>query len=399
MTRFSSRRMGLEDIKYSMLLFMFSVYPFLANPAIQDYFEMRFFHLAVFSALALYVLFKEQVKIRHPLLIPLAAFLGFSLIATLLAADPKVAWTGSYRCTGYMTYVFCAVLFVLAYQTGRREKLLNGMFLAGVIVSTLAVLQFYGINLVPDSDLDGLVYSTMGNPNWLGAYLVLILPAAVIVSIRSSGWRSPAAAATLYAGLLVSNTRGAWIAFLVVFSWILVRHFHDPFQRKRIYIIMMIFLAITALLAFSKDGVLLSRAYSMKAEINDAVTLSNQAGSFRMLIWKEVLKLIPQHWAFGLGPDHLMYANIRMPNGMVQTKSHNFILEILITTGVFSLIAYLRFLGYFLMNWQSGEGFIYFAMILGYVLQGLFLHDVIMVVPLFWIILGFAASHLHSRPL
>jgi len=121
--------------------------------------------------------------------------------------------------------------------------------------------------------------------------------------------------------------------------------------------------------------------------------LEGQAGSNRLLIWTETLKLIPQNWAFGVGPDHLFYAGIVINDNTAVDKAHNIFLEIAVTMGLFALFAYMAFLFFFLRPGKTDHEFMYFIMIATYLIQGLFNIEVVTVMPLFWIVLGLSLGN------
>ncbi|KFI36142.1 hypothetical protein HY02_01825 [Peptococcaceae bacterium SCADC1_2_3] len=60
--------------------------------------------------------------------------------------------------------------------------------------------------------------------------------------------------------------------------------------------------------------------------------------------------------------------------------------------GLFALLAYLVFLSFFLRPGPNETGFVLWLMILVYLVQGLFNIDVVMIMPLFWIVLGMSLS-------
>jgi O-antigen ligase len=79
--------------------------------------------------------------------------------------------------------------------------------------------------------------------------------------------------------------------------------------------------------------------------------LDEKAGSSRVQIWQHTMGLVPEHFWFGGGPDTLVqracltFERYNEATGtVVRTyldNAHNDYLNILVNTGVFSLIAYL----------------------------------------------------------
>jgi O-antigen ligase len=396
------------NIRYLILWFMVAVYPlvivphpfyivFPAGTAPPSYIcGPRYIILGIVSIIALIILIKDRAEVNHPAFIPLMFFIIFLLVSSFLAPIPMTAWIGSpFRFTGASTYFFCIILFTLAQTTEKPERLLRPLAITATIVSFLALLQYLGLDLVPP----GIGYSepktgsgTLGNPDFLGTYTIFILPAAISLFLRSKKPSWLFCAGVVYTGLLVSLCRGAWLAGVIGFLVLAMYIWKRQEERKLFLLLTVVFLMITMALLPVQDWHLLKRICSLSDELTSGVRLEHEAGSYRLYIWKNCLKLIRIFWAFGIGPDHLIYGKLMLPNNTVADKAHNIYLEIAVTMGIFALIAYLTFLSFFLRKWKSETGFVLFVMILVYLIQGFFNIDVVMIMPLFWIILGISLS-------
>lgn len=396
------------NIRYLILWFMVAVYPlvivphpfyivFPAGTAPPSYIcGPRYVILGIVSIIALIILIKDRAEINYPAFVPLMFFIIFLLISSFLAPIPMTAWIGSpFRFTGASTYFFCIILFILAQTTEKAERLLRPLVITGTIVSFLALLQYFGIDLIPP----GIGYSepktgcgTLGNPDFLGTYTVFILPAAIFLFLRSKRPFWLLCAGMVYTGLLVSLCRGAWLAGVIGFLVLAISARKRQEDRKLFLLLTLVFLMITIALLPVRDWHLLKRICSLSEEVASGARMEYEAGSYRLYIWKNCLKLIRIFWAFGIGPDHLIYAKLMLPNNTVADKAHNIYLEIAVTMGIFALISYLAFLSFFLRKWKSETGFVLFVMILVYLIQGFFNIDVVMIMPLFWIILGISLS-------
>ncbi len=389
---------GSEAFKYYLLGFMLAVYPLIVIPYQQNYFYApRYFILAIISLTALFIIIREKIKLNHPAAVPLAAFLFFAVISTLLAPDKLTALLGlPFRLTGFTTYFFCIILFILAAQSVHSEKLLRAAIWSCVIVSLIAVLQYIGINPVPHEYFrDKMIsYGTMGNPNFLGTYTCFFLPAAILSYIYSKKKCWLLAASLIYAGVLVSITRGVWISSFLVFLMVVWYCLKHKDWRRPIAITMIMFILVTAVLAPLRDGLILARAGTIQREIKSGIELQDSAGASRMYIWKECFKLLPENWLFGMGPEHLQFAKITGSGNSraLADKAHNVYLEMAVTTGIFTLISYLAFLSFFLRHRKGKREFLFFSMVAVYIVQAFFNIDVVMVMPVWWIILGLSLA-------
>lgn len=396
------------DKRFLILWFMVSVYPLVVVPHSfyvrfnGDYAHPGFFYgprwviLAVVSLIALFILLRDREPVNQPVFIPLIFFIVFSIISAFLAPAPVTAWIGTpYRFTGLSTYYFCIILFILAKSSKKADLLISCLVITAGVVSFLAILQYFGLNLVPHEPSRDLLisYGTLPHPNFFGTYTAFILPAAILFYFRTRQLLWLVYSCLIYSGLLVSLCRGTWIASFVGFLIISYKAFKNPSQRKYLVFLVLIFLLVTIALLPVRDFALLNRFFSVTGEIGSGIKLGADAGSYRMFIWQESFKLLKHYWAFGIGPDHLIFANIITPAKELADKAHNIYLEMAVTMGIFSLISYFSFLSFFLRKWKTEMQFLLSTMILVYLIQGFFNIDVVINMPLFWITLGLSLGY------
>lgn len=398
---------GKWNIRYLLLWFMVAVYPLIVIPyqlprnleiiaPVSYFYAPRYVVLMVVSMIALFLVHKDRVRLNHPAALPLGLFFLFALLSTVLAPVKETAWFGlPLRYTGFSTYFCCIILFVLATQTEHDDRLLKSAVWCCVIISILSLLQFFGLNLVPHEPFrEGMVsYGTMGNPNFLGTYTAFLLPAAILLYIYTKKRCWLLASSCIYGGMLVSLTRGVWMAAFLGFLIIVWHCIKNRDFRKSLINIVIAFMIVTAVLLPFHNGMILTRSSSIEGELQKGIKLEESAGSSRMLIWRETIKLLPDNWVFGIGPDHLNYFGVFF-SGKTADKAHNIYLEIAVTMGAFTLLAYLAFLSFFLWLQKNEKGFLFFVMIFVYLIQGFFNIDVVMVMPVFWIILGLAFDYM-----
>lgn len=380
------------DIKLILLWFMATIYPFIVIPGPMDFFRgPRYIFLAVIVLIGIYVLYKAKIKLKHPIFIPLGLFILFMFLAALLSQDTYTGFFGSsIRYTGWIPYMFCVILFLLAYAYGEYETIFKPMVYAATMVAVIGIMQYFGYNFIPHEYYDSSAYSTMGNTNWLATYLVIILPAAVLLYLFNNDRKMLICSGIIYAGLLVSLTRGAWLAFFISFVIICAYLIFKKRCLKNLINIIIVFALVTIMLIPANDGLIYKRAFSIPDNIDSALKNEGEAGSGRVEIWNKTLDIAADHLFFGVGPDQLV---IEQKNGGIMDKAHNIYLEILAAMGLPALISFLVFMGFFLRKWRDETGFMFFIIVLTYLLQGLFNNDVIMVMPIFWIILGLALAN------
>ncbi len=399
------------DIKNHIIIFMFCIFPLLVIPNDLGYFYFPRYIMIVFTAALCVLANIKERRIKPSLVhIPLALYLLCIIISSATAINPQTAWLGLFgiqgvpvageqntltlvstaRFTGFVTIICCVILYLTAYKADKNDKLINTMIICADIVGLTSLLQYFGINIVPHESIrDAMLgYGTMGNPNFLATYTAFILPAVIYNFLKSNGYLWLISSLLIFSGLLVSCTRGAWIAGAASFVLMAFYYMRRKEYRRGFIITAITLLIATAVLMPANDWYIYKRALSIQNNVSTGLKLEGDAGSGRMYIWKECLKLIPDNWAFGVGPDNLIYAGITTANGHVD-KAHNIYLETTVTMGIPALVFYLAFLSFFIFrSWRSDKDFMFFTMIATYLMQGFFNIDVIMVLPLFWIVLG-----------
>jgi putative inorganic carbon (hco3(-)) transporter len=381
--------------EYMLLFFILSIYPFIVVPSSLPYFYgPRYLFLSIISLFALLVLFNNGIRYIRKADIALAAFMVFLFISTLLSDDVATAWGGnSLRFTGASTYLFCAILFLLASRIDAENRILliELMVYAAAVVSVIAIMQNYGVNIVPHEAYRASFhsYGTLGNPNFLGTYTVFILPASVMLFLYQKKRLWLICSALIFGALLVSLTRGSWLAFAGIYMIIIYHVYKNMELRKSLLTMSIVFVATYLLLTVTSNIQLTERASTITVEIANITEHTDTSTFIRFFVWQESLQILQDNWAFGIGADTI---SIPVPQGYNEDKAYNIFLEIAVTMGIFALISFL-FLLYFSLR-QKGDWVqtLISFMIIAYLFQAQFNIDVIMNLPLFWIILGLSQA-------
>lgn len=187
----------------------------------------------------------------------------------------------------------------------------------------------------------------------------------------------------------------------------------NPWNPKKIRIIlylligvgMIIGLAVIVIFPFS-GGTLYEAQQVLKGNI------SSSFGSGRIRIWQESFKLLPGHLLFGGGPDTLAarigFSFTRYSDLLgIQLESkidnaHNDYLNILVNTGLPSLVLYLSALGTCIIKAirncdTKTEILIPLAAVLCYSIQIFFNFSICTTAPFFWISLAFCDKLTHEE--
>ena len=181
---------------------LFALVPLLLTPVNYELFEynkmMAVYGITVVVTVAWLVKMISAGEVRiakTPLDIPIVLYLGSQLVSSLFSIDPHVSWFGYYsRFNGGMWSVISYVLLYYAFVSNvdrvisdkRDFSLFTFHFsLLKVALATGSVVALYGVaeRLGIDKhlwvqDVQNRVFSTLGQPNWLAAYLVALIPLA-----------------------------------------------------------------------------------------------------------------------------------------------------------------------------------------------------------------------------
>ncbi|KKR67621.1 MAG: hypothetical protein UU09_C0025G0001, partial [Microgenomates group bacterium GW2011_GWA2_40_6] len=128
--------------------------------------------------------FKGQVSLvsKTPLNLPLLLFLLSQTISTIFSVDVHTSFFGYYsRLNGGLLSLlaFSLLFFILVNYLDDKFKndIINFSLISGFIVATYGILEHFGIDAkFWLQDVSTRVFSTLGQPNWLSAYLCILLP-------------------------------------------------------------------------------------------------------------------------------------------------------------------------------------------------------------------------------
>ena len=241
------------------------------------------------------------------------------------------------------------------------------------------------------------------NPNFFGSYMVLCVAFSLGLYVDEKKTIKSIIyllfTAMFVVGLLISNAMSSAVGFIVILCYVLVYSIKNKYFKKIIIISLIIICAVIGIKALGKTKLVKDIIKTGKQATEMAKgNLDENYGTNRIYIWKNTFKIVPKNLIHGVGVDNYYYAFDGKPlysqNGKVfYDKVHNEYLQILITEGIFCLLAYLAFYGIITIrgikySFKNKE--VYFILpIIGYLVQAFFNISVIEVAPIFYIVLGF----------
>ena len=353
-------------------------------------------------------------------------FIMLVIISTFLSTDIKKSILGEkHRYEGLLTFCTYICIYLCSKKYFKYEKIskfLNIMFYVSMAMGIFGIIQKH----ISCKELYPLfnkgMCSTIGNSNFFGSFICIVLPIALTIFILKGNKKSFILSSILFFNMIASGTRSAWIAFFIV---VCIGGIYLIKQKNKKYfiisgIISVCFVIICAYLlgAFGfvsktvvnedikKTNNPVEKVEQVKKDIKRITEKDGnykKIGSNRLWIWKMSYNVMVQTPMFGCGPDNLKEGIIRYSleeiyeyakkQHKVVDKAHNEFLHIGATMGIPALICYLIFIGSILIPKMKliFKNNVYFAIVLAiisYLSQAFFNISTIGVAPLFWMILG-----------
>ncbi|KKU44062.1 MAG: hypothetical protein UX59_C0004G0013 [Microgenomates group bacterium GW2011_GWA1_46_7] len=298
------------------------------------------------------------------------AILLTQTLATIFSLHPYTSFWGYYSrfhqgllTTICYTIVYFAALKWLDYKS--TQKLIKVSVITAFFISLYAVLEHFGIDKnFWIQDVQNRVFSTLGQPNWLAAYLLphLFLTLYLFQTDSNKSRITPyyLLFSLFFVTLLFTKSRSGFLAFALsypVYFFLLTRQFSWTKIKFRF-----IRLSVLLILIALAIGTPYSPRLSLNRDTNIPTTSigtgtvldsgGTESGDIRKIVWTGALKLIAQHPILGTGPETFAYTyywtrplahNITSEWDFLYNKAHNEYLNIAATTGLLGLAAYLYF--------------------------------------------------------
>ncbi|SKA81650.1 putative inorganic carbon (hco3(-)) transporter [Caloramator quimbayensis] len=390
------------------------IVPLIITPNRLDYYYQAksylIYALCLFTSIPFLFEFNKDYFSNKAIYYTIFVYIFILALSTIFSVNISQSIFGKiYRYEGFLTLICYLIIFIIASSKYIFSKVhLVYLFLSATVISIYGILQYFGYNIVKVDPIRSkwvkYVYSTIGNPNFLGSYLVLILPISIYCFIKSNKILNLLITCLLYTTLLLTNTRSAWIGFALSFLLLVIFSIKNKKDLKSLIFILLIIFSITLLINSYKNNALIKRFDSIVSDAKNASidsTKSEYSGSTRIFIWKRTLKLIQNSPIIGYGPDTFDIVFMknykkdvnRLIGNIIIDKAHNEYLQIAYASGIPALITYLLFLIFAIIDAikNINKNILIIPLlcsISGYLIQSFFNISVVSVAPVFWAFLG-----------
>lgn len=393
------------------LVFKDLLFPFVTSKAF-------YFRIVIELALPLYayLIFVDgslRPKIKNPLNIAVVLFLVASFIAALLGGNVLKSVFGNFERMGGAYYLAHLTLLyfylVLLAQMGGNylQKFLKMLVAVGTLCSLDAVMVWLSHNhfLLNDPSYPR-VSGSFGNPIFIASFLVIPMFVAAFFALGAEKLGKKIfyyilAALQLWA-IFLSGTRGAIVGLEIgLFVGAVLFVAFNKKSRLKIYggaAIAVFLVGLGLLFAFHNrlpPDSMLKRLFSLKDGNTQA----------RLVQWKTALTGFKDAPIFGTGPESYYVISNKYYNPEIYNydkswfdKPHNYLLEVLVTTGIAGMLAYLAMLVFSGLALYRGfrkellslaEFCLLIAGLIVYEIQNLFVFDTVSASIAFFVFVGF----------
>lgn len=344
-----------------------------------------------------------------PLDVPVWTFVGVSLLATIFSTNSGLSWRGMYYFyfEGLQTIIlYWMVYLVVKNNVGKtgQEVVIKAILIGSGFVGVYAIIQRLGFDPLPWlSSPQPRVWSTLGNPNFLGAYLAMVIPLALdrVTELRRTRWQKLyliALLGVLLFALAFSASRAAFVAlFVALIVWVVLKA--KTQGNFRCWILMVVAVSLFVILA----GRLVEKE-SQPGPVTRMASLANWKEpniASRLSGWKVALVMVEKRPLLGYGLDTFgLHFRRFMPDGYEQLTmqnanpayAHNELLQKAATTGFLGagiylwLIISVVWVGFRTAHRAKVPGLL--AASVAFIVQNQFGFGMITCSVLFWLILG-----------
>jgi len=399
-------------IEYSFYA-LFLLVPLAFTSATSELFELNKMWLVwaltiiITSSWLIKMVFQRRILLcRTPLDIPIVLFLFFQIISTIFSLDPHVSLWGYYsRFNGgllsIISYILLYYAFLSNFQTNAVAMVKKSLFLSlvsGLIVALWGLPSRFGYDptcflfrgkldvscWTADFMPKVRIFSTLGQPDWLAAYLAILIPIAIAFFINNLKSNSPTnekyhvsgimhyvsdkkfilatcyllLATLFYVDLLYTNARsgflGIWISlifFAGAYWWAERRKINSRLIINPLSFIIGLFLIITFIIGtpiaqlrgFTLKGIssqiqkLQAPKITEKQSSSEAGGLAprssalqneggTESGKIRLNVWSGAISAWKANPLFGTGVETFAFAYYKYkPAGQNLTSEWNFL--------------------------------------------------------------------------
>lgn len=315
------------------------------------------FTILIFTAWTIKSILDRKIIFRRTILdIPLVLHLSVLLLSTLFSIDPRTSFLGYYsRFNGGLISQVCYSILYWAFVSNLNKKeslkVTYYILFSTAVAGLLAIGEHFGIYTTCGlmklgwtsscwvQEVQLRVFSTLGQPNWLAALIVAVIPLTWTKSIKHY-----LLSILLFMALIYTKSRSGLLAFSIesVVFWGLALKKH----LKEFLIIYSIFLGLFYIFYLLPTNQV-TNSESPNGPVLEAG--GTESGVIRKYVWIGAWRIFKNNPIIGTGPETIAYVfptykpiehNLTSEWDFIYNKAHNEYLNYLANTGILGFVSY-----------------------------------------------------------
>jgi putative inorganic carbon (hco3(-)) transporter len=398
---------------YSILFFFAPLVFFTNTSELFEFNKIVFVYLITCLITGSWIIWSITTKriqiVKTILDIPILLFFVSQLISTIISIDPHTSLFGYYsRFNGGLISTICYSLLYFIYVSANSKQNviahLKVLTLTTVFVSLFGIIEHYGKSVTCLSvgifnssqsmsisdywnqsfstdcwvqDVKSRVFSTFGQPNWLAAWIVSIIPITWLLSITHAtdtngkskhfnlkNYLWAFSSIIFFVALLFTKSRSGLLGFCIAYGifWLM----YIIWQKSKIFTKIKLPLLFT--ICYLVFGILIGTPWTTSIESlltknetpSDQVTNTEvsipalesggtESGEIRKIVWQGAIDIWKNYPLFGSGVETFAFSyyqfrpvehNNTSEWEYLYNKAHNEYLNYLATTGIIGLSIY-----------------------------------------------------------
>lgn len=304
-----------------------------------------------------------------PFDVVLWTFLLSQVLSTIFSMHPRTSWFGYYtRFNGGLlstiTFIGLFHAFLANLNKQQVKAILTSLLLSVLLVSAWAIPEKFGHSVscflintdhafntacwTDNNNPRDRVFASFGQPNWLAAFLIALIPLALQQLITNKSWSTKAyLGAVLLSGstaLWLSKSRSGLLGLALGLGvYFGVKVLRNQSKRMRLWLIGGA-MGLGVLIFFWGSW------WSRPLAINQTIQAGTPSEDIRKIVWEGALKVWLRYPILGSGVETFAYSyyldrplthNLVSEWDFLYNKAHNELLNTLATSGLFGLLSYL----------------------------------------------------------
>ncbi len=374
----------MRKIIFYLFAFLIFFVPIVLWPYTSEVFEFNKMVLIyilttlITAAWVIKCVIEKKFLFRRTILdIPLLIFFVSQLISTILSIDFYTSVFGYYsRFNGGLLSIICYLLlywaFVSNFDGKDTVKLIKVWFTSAALVSIYGVFEHFGIDKnIWVQDVQSRVFSSLGQPNWLAAWVVALIPLTWVYMLKSkikslNFWVYLGLSILFFWTLIFTKSRSGFLGFGIAYIifWILITLKNIKNIKALIIPFLITGFSLVAICLISGTqwtpsiGSILSHKKVVEQTNVSGTALETggtESGTIRKIVWQGALQVWLHYPIFGTGTETFAFSyylyrpithNLTSEWNFIYNKAHNEFLNFAANTGTFGLLSYLTVIGF-----------------------------------------------------